>query len=142
MDTILKKGDDILIIAVGASVYPSLEAAEILKNRGVNAGVINARFIKPLDKDLLIPLIKRYKKVVTVEEQALAGGFGSAILELINDNNMEDILVKRIGINDKFVPHGDTNFMRSLYEIDSQGIAKEIMEVFTLEADSWPRKNA
>jgi len=139
---VLKKGDDILIIAVGASVYPSLEAAEILKNRGVNAGVINARFIKPLDKDLLIPLIKRYKKVVTVEEQALAGGFGSAILELINDNNMEDILVKRIGINDKFVPHGDTNFMRSLYEIDSQGIAKEIMEVFTLEADSWPRKNA
>jgi len=80
----------------------------MLKSEGVDACAVNARFIKPLDKDLIISLARRVKKLIIVEENVLAGGFGSAILECLSDARMADVSVRRIGIDDEFVEHGFT----------------------------------
>lgn len=141
---VVKEGKDVLIIAIGSRVYPSLEAAHQLAEQGIEAEVINARFIKPLDKDLLVDKIKKFKKVVTVEEQVLSGGFGTAVLELINEEQLEGIFLKRIGLPDSFIPHGSQEMMRSLYGIDTSGIVDTVLEFSTvdMEVAVWPRKNA
>jgi 1-deoxy-D-xylulose-5-phosphate synthase len=124
---ILLEGSDILILAIGSTVGPSLKAAERLKKKGINASVVNARFIKPLDKELILSLAKRIKKIVTVEENVLVGGFGSAVLELFNENNLNDIILKRIGIDDTFVEHGSQAFLRNKFGIDEDGIYKGVL---------------
>lgn len=141
---VLRQGKDILIIAIGSTVKPSLRAAEILAEYGVQAGVINARFIKPLDEKLLLAEIKKYKRVITVEEQVLAGGFGSAILELINDNGIRGVNLRRLGLPDHFIPHGSQEEIRSLYKLDCQGIMETALEMVSdrVEVKVWPRKNA
>jgi len=96
---ILEEGEDILIIAYGSMVASAIETAKILKNMNINACIVNARFVKPLDKNLIMPLASRIQKVVTMEEGTLIGGFGSAIVELFNDNEI-NIPVYRIGIPD------------------------------------------
>lgn len=141
---VVKEGKDILIIAIGSRVYPSLEAARQLAEQGIEAEVINARFIKPLDKDLLVAKIKKFKKVVTVEEQVLNGGFGTAVLELINKEQLEGISLKRLGLPDSFIPHGSQEMMRSLYGIDTSGIVDTVLEFSAADMGVavWPRKNA
>ncbi|QTL98511.1 1-deoxy-D-xylulose-5-phosphate synthase [Iocasia frigidifontis] len=141
---VVKEGKDILIIAIGSRVYPSLEAARQLAEQGIEAEVINARFIKPLDKDLLVAKIKKFKKVVTVEEQVLNGGFGTAVLELINKEQLEGISLKRLGLPDSFIPHGSQEMMRSLYGIDTSGIVDTVLEFSATDMGVavWPRKNA
>ena len=94
---ILEEGEDILIIAYGSMVASAIETAKILKNQNINACIVNARFVKPLDENLIMPLASRIQKVVTMEEGTLIGGFGSAIVELLNDNEV-NIPVYRIGI--------------------------------------------
>ena len=93
---ILQDGEDILIIAYGSMVASAIETAKILKNMNINACIVNARFVKPLDKNLIMPLANRIQKVVTMEEGTLIGGFGSAIVELFSDNEI-NIPVYRIG---------------------------------------------
>jgi 1-deoxy-D-xylulose-5-phosphate synthase len=121
---ILMGGDDVAIIAVGNAVHPSLKAAEILKGDGINACVVNARFIKPLDEELIISLSERIKRIITVEENVLAGGFGSAVLECLNKAGMSDVAAKRIGIDDRFVEHGSQGILRKEYGLDEEGISK------------------
>jgi 1-deoxy-D-xylulose-5-phosphate synthase len=121
---VLVEGDDIGIIAVGNTVYPSLKAAEILKGDGINACVVNARFIKPVDEELIISLSERIKRIITVEENVLAGGFGSAVLECLNKAGMNNVAVKRIGIDDEFVEHGSQGILRKKYRLDEDGIYK------------------
>ncbi len=140
----LREGKDLLIIAVGSRVYPAVKAAEILSGQGIEAGVINARFVKPLDNELLTSKIVEYKKVITVEEQVLAGGFGSSVLELINEAGLQDITVSRLGLPDEFIPHGSQDKMRSIYKIDKNGIVEKALKVVNsgLEVKAWPRRNA
>jgi 1-deoxy-D-xylulose-5-phosphate synthase len=130
---VLREGQDILIIAIGSTVYPSLRAAEKLVDVGIQAAVINSRFLKPLDGTLLCDWAKRTGKVLTVEENVLQGGFGSAVLELFQERGIFSIQVKRLGIPDTFVEHGPQTFLREKYGIDEKGIFKGVMEMFEEE---------
>jgi len=125
---IMKQGEDIVIIGIGSTVMPSLEAAEHLALSDIDAMVINARFAKPLDTELILDAANHIKRVVTVEENVLSGGFGAAVLELLEQAEVSDVKVKRLGIPDEFVTHGKQDFLRSLYHLDAAGIAKECVD--------------
>ena len=141
---VLKEGKDLLLLAVGSMVKPAENAAEILEKEGISASVINARFIKPLDEELIIEYVKKNNKIITIEEQALKGGFGSAVLELLNDRGIKNYELKRMGIPDNFVLHGDQDEMRSEYNLDQQGIIELSLKFLNKrpEVDLWPKKNA
>jgi 1-deoxy-D-xylulose-5-phosphate synthase len=127
---VLREGEDILIIAIGVTVSPSLRAAEMLADVGIQAAVINARFLKPLDTNLLCEWSKRTGKVLTVEENVLQGGFGSAVLELFQERGLFSIQVKRLGVPDIFLEHGPQALLRGKYGIDETGIVKGAREIF------------
>ena len=127
---VLREGYDILIVAIGSTVYPSLRAAEKLAELGIQATVINSRFLKPLDGNLLCDWAKKTGKVITVEENVLQGGFGSAILELFQERGLFSIPLKRLGIPDIFVEHGPQGLLREKYGIDENGILKGVEEMF------------
>jgi 1-deoxy-D-xylulose-5-phosphate synthase len=99
---ILRDGTDIALIATGSCVIPALNAAEKLEKDGIKAAVVNARFIKPLDKELILSIASRISKIVTVEESCLHGGFGSSILECLNDSGIA-VKVRRLGIPDRLL---------------------------------------
>jgi len=125
---IIKQGEDVVIIGIGSTVMPCLEAAEQLALRGINAMVINARFAKPLDAELILDAAHHIKKLVTVEENVLSGGFGAAMLELLGKAEASDVKVKRLGIPDEFVTHGKQDFLRAVYHLDAPGITKECVD--------------
>jgi 1-deoxy-D-xylulose-5-phosphate synthase len=127
---VIREGEDILIIAIGSTVYPSLHAAEKLAESGIQAAVINSRFLKPLDGDLLCDWAKKIGRVITVEENVLQGGFGSAILELFQERGLYSIPLKRLGIPDIFVEHGPQVLLREKYGIDENGILNGVKEMF------------
>jgi 1-deoxy-D-xylulose-5-phosphate synthase len=120
---VLREGDDLLIVALGASVPYTMQAAAELEAEGFNCTVVNARFVKPLDDALLLSLAARHGRVLTVEENVLQGGFGSALLELLSDRGLFDVTVKRLGIPDQFVEHGSPAILRQKYGLDAAGIA-------------------
>jgi len=127
---ILREGKDLAIIAAGCTVYPSMAAAEKLAGEGIEASVLNARFIKPLDADLILQTALNVKKILTVEENVLHGGFGSAVLELLAEHNIHNVDVRRLGIDDAFVEHATQAELRSRYGLDEAGImqaAKTLM---------------
>jgi len=126
---LLKQGNDIALVAIGSTVYPCMEAASTLEQKGLSAAVINARFAKPLDSELIIELAQRTGKIVTVEENTLTGGFGSAVLELLSSSGIQ-ANVKCIGIPDIYVEHGTPELLRSIYKLDSKGIEKQISAFF------------
>jgi 1-deoxy-D-xylulose-5-phosphate synthase len=119
---VLVEGDDLTIIAIGHSVVPALAAAGKLREQGLNAAVVNARFVRPLDDELILTLARRTKKILTVEENVLAGGFGSAVLECVSRGGLTNVLVKRLGIDDHFVEHGTQKLLRRKYGLDEEGI--------------------
>jgi len=122
---IIKQGGDVVIIGIGSTVMPSLEATKHLALWGIDAMVINARFAKPLDTELILDVANHTKKMVIVEENVLSGGFGAAVLELLGKTEASDVKVKRLGIPDEFVTHGKQDVLRSLYHLDALGIANE-----------------
>ena len=126
---LLRKGEDILILAIGSTVYRSLQAAKRLETAGIRTAVINSRFLKPLDGNLICDWAKRIGKVLTVEENALLGGFGSAVLELLQEQGLFSIQVKRLGIPDLFVEHGPQTLLRAKYGIDENGIFSAVKEM-------------
>jgi len=130
---VLREGQDILIVAIGSTVYPSLRAAERLADAGIRAAVINSRFLKPLDGTLLCDWAKRTGKVLTVEENVLQGGFGSAVLELFQERGLISVRVKRLGIPDIFLEHGPQALLREKYGIDENGIIKGVKKMFEEE---------
>ncbi|NOX32771.1 MAG: 1-deoxy-D-xylulose-5-phosphate synthase [Deltaproteobacteria bacterium] len=119
---ILSKGDDLLIIAIGSSVPEAIKADRLLDDKGIKATLINARFVKPLDAGLMIEYAEKIKKIIIVEEHVLDGGFGSAVLEMLTDNNVTGFKLKRIGIKNRFVEHGPQDILRKDYEIDHTAI--------------------
>jgi 1-deoxy-D-xylulose-5-phosphate synthase len=119
---ILIQGDDIAIIAIGNTVYPALSAAERLDRDGISTMVVNARFIKPIDRNLLFSIASKIKRIVTIEENVLAGGFGSAVLEFLDNAEVQDVKVRRIGLPDEFIEQGNQAELRKKYGLDEEGI--------------------
>jgi len=118
---LLREGTDLLIIAIGVMVGEALEAAKILSQQGIEVAVVDARFIKPLDRDLLISQAEKVPLVMTAEENALQGGFGAAVLELLSDAGMT-VPVVRVGIPDRFVEQGTQAELRAQLGIDADGL--------------------
>jgi 1-deoxy-D-xylulose-5-phosphate synthase len=121
---ILKQGDDVLILAIGQAVCEALAAHSELSARGISATVVNCRFVKPLDTELIIPLAQRIPRIITVEENVRQGGFGSAVLEALNDCGISGYRLDRIGIPDTFVEHGSQALLRAKYGVDAAAIAE------------------
>ena len=117
------------VVAIGACVHPALAAAELLKAEGIPIRVINARFVKPLDGELLCGTAEKLRRVITVEENTLMGGFGSAVLELFAEAGISGVAVRRLGIPDEFAQHATQKELRRLYGIDAEGIAAAVREV-------------
>ncbi|MEO8383230.1 MAG: 1-deoxy-D-xylulose-5-phosphate synthase [Acidobacteriota bacterium] len=123
---VLREGTDATIVAIGNEVLPSMEAAEILAKEGINVTVINARFIKPLDDELIAKYCQPYSAVITVEEGSLAGGFGSAVMERCEELGLRDVRFHRIGIPDEYVHHGTQDVLRAQYDLHGEGIANRV----------------
>jgi len=126
---VLVEGKDITLLAVGNAVQAARRAAVMLKEQGVLATVINARFIKPLDEDCITRWASRTGRLITVEENMLAGGFGSAVLELLAAKGMDGIQVKCLGIEDKFLEHGSQSLLREKYGLQSENIVNQAMHM-------------
>jgi 1-deoxy-D-xylulose-5-phosphate synthase len=127
---VLKYGEDVAILAVGSSVAPAVQAAVQLEEQGIEATVVNARFAKPLDTSLIIELSNNVKKIVTIEENVLSGGFGSGVAAFLQEVGRCDVTVKNIGIPDEFVEHGTQAVLRAKYHLDAQGIFRQTMKLF------------
>jgi 1-deoxy-D-xylulose-5-phosphate synthase len=128
---ILRDGEraETAIIAYGSMVHPSLQAAEHLAEEGIETTVVNARFVKPIDAELLLALARTRRLLVTVEEAYLAGGFGSAVMELLEENGLLDkVRVVRMGVPDRIVTHGDAKLLLAKYGLDSDGIYTRVRE--------------
>ncbi|PIR18280.1 MAG: 1-deoxy-D-xylulose-5-phosphate synthase [Deltaproteobacteria bacterium CG11_big_fil_rev_8_21_14_0_20_49_13] len=127
---------DIAIIAVGNCVWSAIEAARSLEKEGIKASVLDARFVKPLDEAMLGSLADKCKRWITVEENAIAGGFGSAVSEWLNENKANNISINILGLPDKFIEQGPQNILRARYGIDADGIILTIRQLLTQEKRS------
>ncbi len=133
---ILREGSDIAILALGSMVYPSLEAAERLEEAGIHATVINARFAKPLDEELIGCLASEKEFLVTVEEGTASGGFGAHVAALLQDRKIPASLL-RIAVPDRIIPHGAPNLLHAKYGLDADGIVERVQK-FANESPSRP----
>ena len=123
----VREGRSVAIIAYGSMVYPAIEAAETLQKEGINPTVFNARFVKPLDEQLILEAARNHDHVITVEEAYLAGGFGSAVMELLEEKQLlENVHVERMGVPDVIVTHGDPKILLAEYGLNAEGIAKKV----------------
>lgn len=128
---LLQEGNDLALIAIGNRVQPALEAARLLAGEGIEATVINARFAKPLDDELILHWAKQTGRVVTIEENARRGGFGSSVLELLSDRDMHHVKTRIVALPDHFIEHGPQDQLRKLVGIDADGIvaaARKLMK--------------
>ncbi len=126
---VLREGDDILLIGIGSTVHAALEASAQLQQQGIEATVVNARFVKPMDQELILRLAKKIDRVVTIEENALKGGFGSAVLEMFQEASFYPRYFKRLGLPDEFIVHGSQATLRDMLGIDAQGIERAALEL-------------
>ena len=127
---ILRHGDDVAILAIGSTVAPALEAARKLASAKIETTVVNARFAKPLDAELIIDLAGHIKHMVTVEENTVSGGFGSSVDKFIQESKIYDVKIKNIGIPDEFVEQGTQSILRANYQLDAKGIARQVLSLF------------
>jgi 1-deoxy-D-xylulose-5-phosphate synthase len=123
---VMREGEAGVIFAIGNEVWPAVQAAEILAKEGIEVAVINGRFIKPLDDELITKYCRPFARVITVEEGSLAGGFGSAIMERVRDLGIRDVQFHGIGIPDEYVHHGAPDVLRAQFDLDANGIAKRV----------------
>ncbi len=126
---LLRPGKDLAIVAIGSTVQSAIEAAERLVSEGIEAAVINARFVKPLDRELIMTWARKTGRVITVEENTLQGGFGSAVLEMFEEESFFPKALKRLGICDFFVPHGSQTILRNLCGIDADAIESAALKL-------------
>lgn len=125
----LRGGADAAIFALGSMVPPALAAAERLQEEGLQVAVVNPRFVKPLDRDLLLHEAAACRRVLTVEEHVQAGGFGSAVLELLSGFEVPDLKVERLGFPDAFVEHGSRSQLLERYGLDAGGISRAVKQL-------------
>ena len=126
---IIEWGEDGVILCAGTQLDACLEARRQLASQDLDVGVVNARFVKPIDRDVVTRALRECPFVVTVEENALMGGFGSAVLEVAADEGMDASHVKRLGIPDQFVEHGDRSELLEMLRLDAHGIAETCREM-------------
>ncbi|HEY0788220.1 MAG TPA: 1-deoxy-D-xylulose-5-phosphate synthase [Thermoanaerobaculia bacterium] len=126
---VMREGSDATIFAIGNEVWPAVHAAEILEKEGIRVAVVNGRFIKPLDDELIRRFCTHGAKIVTVEEGSLAGGFGSAIQERCEQLGLGGFDIHRIGIPDEYVSHGAQDVLRAQYDLHPEGIASRVRKV-------------
>ena len=137
---VVKEGSDVAIFALGKSVSASLEAAEMLADNGISCRVVNPIFVKPLDTALLFDAAHGIGRIVTVEENVLAGGFGTAVLEALAGAGLDGVSVHRIGMPDFFIEHGTAADQRHQLRLDAQGIAEQVLSAFFPDAASRRNK--
>jgi 1-deoxy-D-xylulose-5-phosphate synthase len=125
---VLREGTDATIFAIGNEVWPAMQAAELLAKENINVTVINARFIKPLDDELITKYCRPDSYVITVEEGSIAGGFGSAVMERCEQLGIRGVKFHCIGIPDEYVHHGAQDVLRAQYDLHAEGIAKRVRE--------------
>ena len=128
--SVVREGSDVVIFGLGKTATAALDAADQLAEYGVACGVVNPIFVKPLDVSLLLDAARSARRIVTVEENVLAGGFGSAVLEALAEAGLEDVQVHRIGMPDYFIEHGTAADQRHRLQLDSEGIAQQILTAF------------
>ncbi len=129
---ILREGRDGVIIAYGAMVYPSMECADMLAEKGIDVTVVNARFAKPLDEDLIMKVAGKNQIVITVEDHTEVGGFGSAILELLVEKGINTQNIHKMGIPDKFTEQGSRDIILKTLNLDAEGIYKNFISAWNL----------
>ena len=126
----LRDGSDVTLFAYGSMVSAALEAAEKLAARGIDAGVVNARFAKPIDRDLLRQAARRSRRLLTVEEHLEMGGFGSAVLEALHEEGLDGVKARVHAIPDQFIEHGPAAYQRSSLGLDAAGIVAKVLSAF------------
>ena len=125
---VLKSGKNVCILAVGTMVDTAIQAANTLENSGVSAEVVSTRFIKPVDEELIIDCCKRFEYIITLEDNCKFGGFGSRVLEILNENGLKNNLTI-MGLPDKFIFHGSRNELLKNLELDFESIANNILKI-------------
>ncbi|NEP15965.1 MAG: 1-deoxy-D-xylulose-5-phosphate synthase [Leptolyngbya sp. SIO4C1] len=128
---VLRQGDDVLLIGYGAMVYPAMQTAEILGEHGVEATVINARFVKPLDLDTILPRAEKIGRIVTFEEGCLMGGFGTAVAEALLDHQVQVPLL-RLGVPDVLVDHATPDQSKAALGLTPPQMVDTILQRFSL----------
>ncbi len=126
---IIKSGKDLTIIAIGKMVERAIQVANILEKMDKSVEVINARFLKPLDKDMLLASIQKTKKVVTIEDNLLKGGLGSGVEELIIEAGLQGINFKKYGYPDEFIKHGSVGEIEKKYGLEAENMAIDISKI-------------
>jgi 1-deoxy-D-xylulose-5-phosphate synthase len=129
---VLREGDDVLLLAVGDMVAVAEKAADALLEKNISASVINARFVKPLDEALILKYLDRSPRLVTIEENVLAGGFGSAVLEFLQQQRIDDIPTRCIALPDLFIEHGSVSELRSKYGLTPEAVVEAALELVAL----------
>lgn len=128
---LLREGDSAAILALGTMVHPALDAAAVLDAEGIALTVVNARFVKPLDEELIVALAEKHGMLVTLEENALQGGFGSAVLELLEQRGLAGVQVLRLGYPDSYIPQGEQHELRAMLGLDVGGITSSLRTFIT-----------
>ena len=138
---LLRDGNDLVIVAYGSMVAPAMETAALLEAAGLSASVINARFVRPLDQALIHPLARRVSRVVTMEEGTLSGGFGAAVLESLNDHDI-NVPVLRIGIPDQLVDHATPQQSKEALGLTPKQMCLKIQQRFGLGSGDLPTSSS
>jgi len=139
---LLRDGTEVVIIAVGVPVWQAVKAAERLGEEGISTAVVNARFVKPLDRELIVNVAKHVRYVVTVEEGCRMGGFGSAVLETLSDAGVTGIQTKILGLPDWYIEQGPQDLLRERYGLTAEGIYSSVKELIGTGADTVGKENA
>jgi 1-deoxy-D-xylulose-5-phosphate synthase len=127
---LLREGSDLAIVAIGVTVWPAVQTAERLAEHGISAAVINSRFVKPLDSQLIVDVAKQVPGLLTVEEGARAGGFGSAVLEAISEAGVTNLMTSLLGLPDWYIEQGPQELLRERYGLTAQGIYEQAMALW------------
>ena len=130
---LLCQGKDIVIVGIGNTVIPAFQAAQDLSQLGIDATVVNARFVKPLDREMLRGLLTQVPRLVTVEDHVLEGGFGSAVLEFLAEEGITEVRVSRLGVPDRFIPHGTQEELRKICGINKDAITQTVLQMIREE---------
>ena len=123
---ILREGEDVTIVAIGKMVAKAQNVADILEKKGIEAEVINARFLKPLDKETITNSIEKTKNVITIEDGTIEGGLGTVIEELIQEEKLKDVIFNKFGYPDRFIKHGKTEEIEEIYGLTEKNIVEYV----------------
>jgi 1-deoxy-D-xylulose-5-phosphate synthase len=126
---VIQEGNDLAVLAIGDMVQAALAAAGRLLIKGIQIRVVNARFVKPLDKELILDTARRFPVLLTLENNTTVGGFGAAVAETLGDAHIQEVSLYRLGIPDRFVSHGSQNELYSEIGIDTDHLVKKIEQI-------------